>query len=204
MNQDERLRRRLKIAYVKQDFFLYFLNSVARHEFIALPVTEEIPPGTEIVRVHEDYQKQSWAIVLRHPDFHEVRDGCEIPCIDSRCIEWEEWQRKPAEETHARSADAVSLELKNTREAFANYLRNNASPPPSLAFTWSFNQFDRTHRMCGRSAGIKPYEIVRILKETDVDNDPTLKMNTEFDSIRRFLESWSYSEINRLVQECCE
>lgn len=95
------MTKRLKAACISQNLFLDVLNGLAKLETIALPVTDELPEGTEIVRVAEDIRRNEWVIFLTHPSFCELPLGAEVPFI--RAEQYQLFVRRSLLETHEKA-----------------------------------------------------------------------------------------------------
>lgn len=95
------MNRRLKAACISKNLFLDVLNSIAKRDTIALPVTDELPEGTEIVRVAENIRRNDWVIFLAHPSFGEVVIGAEVPFIPMD--QYQLFVRRPLTDTHMKA-----------------------------------------------------------------------------------------------------
>lgn len=85
--------RRLKIALVNKDLFLDVFGALAKKQVIALPVTDELPEGVELVRVYDDFQRGMWGLVLRHDSFPIVPDGHHIQVLNNPYLPLWEFKR---------------------------------------------------------------------------------------------------------------
>jgi hypothetical protein len=92
--------RRLKIAFVSKDLFLEVFGALAKREVILLPVTDELPDGTELVRVYEDFQRGMWGMVLRHDSFPIVPDGSHIEVLNNPYLPLWGFKRVSLNKTH--------------------------------------------------------------------------------------------------------
>lgn len=72
---------RVKILRVEPNLLIGVLNGMRGGMFCRLPVMEQIPEGTEVVSMHDDYRCRTLNLVVTHPSFEEVALGAEIPEI---------------------------------------------------------------------------------------------------------------------------
>lgn len=85
--------QRVKILQVDPSLIVDLLNGIRQHEFLCLPVTNNIPEGTEVLAIHENWSTRRMEFLITHDSFPEVPDGDVPPHLPA--VEYHEMRRVP-------------------------------------------------------------------------------------------------------------
>lgn len=87
--------RQWKIAGVDWRILIDFFNMRHAWEFLALPNTPEIPEGSIVVSVRENWDRRTLDFLIEHPSFDPVPDGEMVPRIDGLMLTRDVFRRLP-------------------------------------------------------------------------------------------------------------
>ena len=90
--QDE---RRFKIARFDHQFLFELFNWHRwQPEYLALPVTEELPEDCEVIQVHYNWAARAIEFMVCSEKFEPVAPGCEVPRV-RELLDWKHLRRIP-------------------------------------------------------------------------------------------------------------
>ena len=99
----EKQNRRRKIIYIPQDQLLSFFFFTNRQpmQFYRVPMAEGLPPDFDVLAVHHDYERASFAFIISHESFDEVGLGERYPVVQVNwsIVELDLKKRMDADET---------------------------------------------------------------------------------------------------------
>lgn len=75
------INRKLKIVRVDHHLIIDLLMSCKRNRYVSLPICDDLPEGTDVVDVRENWRVRCLDILVTHPDFEDVPDGQEPPSV---------------------------------------------------------------------------------------------------------------------------
>lgn len=157
---DVRNTRRLKILRVNPECIVRMLNG--QHvEFTMLPVTEDIPEGTRVLSMRENWEHRTIDLMLTHESFPEVPAGEVPPCIRDGII-YEVFRRVPSPFVTAEEFREF-MALKESHEAairaLENLLVNSATPSVVWADATSENVRQQIQEVNDRILGKKDWPL---------------------------------------------
>lgn len=81
--------RREKVLYIPEQYILSLILSAADANscrVMALPDLPEIPADVQIKRIDFSWERRAFGLLLAHPSFDRVADGCFAPAIDNLAV----------------------------------------------------------------------------------------------------------------------
>lgn len=80
--KETRIERRYKLIYISDRIILKMIKGLFGYGCVHLPdVSECLPEDSQVMSVHFDYSKASFAFVIYSSAFDVVPDGAAIPAI---------------------------------------------------------------------------------------------------------------------------
>lgn len=79
--------RRRAVLFVTQEALFHVLLGLKGGK-LTLPVFEGLPDDAEIRGVHYDWERGGFAVMLEHPSFQVVPDGCPAPRLEAKATEF--------------------------------------------------------------------------------------------------------------------
>lgn len=95
MSEKARKERRFKIASFDQQFLVPLFNWHRwQPDFLALPITEELPEDCEVIQVNYNWACRTIEFMVCSEKFEPVEDGC-IPPVVNEIFEFKHLRRLP-------------------------------------------------------------------------------------------------------------
>lgn len=98
----ETRERRYKVIGVSRDVLVILLEGLHACEFVRLPESPEIPPGTRVIDIYDNHCRRCLDIVLENESWPSILPGCELERLDTFFATDVVWRRKKLTDTHER------------------------------------------------------------------------------------------------------